>query len=88
MVEWLKIEGPLDAFPPPSYEKLFAGVPLKARSVGEGRARRAGALPRIEEPRREQSWYDDPLVPASAQAEGGRRAPDPRASCRARFAAR
>ena len=33
LVEWLKIEGPIDAFPPPSYDNLFAGVPLKARSV-------------------------------------------------------
>ena len=25
LVEWLKIEGPIDPWPPPSYERLFAG---------------------------------------------------------------
>jgi hypothetical protein len=29
LVEWMKIEGPIGTWPPVSYEKLFAGVPLK-----------------------------------------------------------
>ena len=64
-VEWLKIEGPIDAFPPPSYETLFSGVPLKARSVVN--AENTGArVPVINEHRPEGQWFADPLVPASA----------------------
>ncbi len=33
MVEWMQVDGPLDAFPPASYKNLFGDVPLKARSV-------------------------------------------------------
>ncbi len=32
-VDWLKIEGPVDTFPPPAYAKVFDGVPLQPRSV-------------------------------------------------------
>lgn len=28
-VEWMTIEGPIGDWPPPSYEKLFAGIPLE-----------------------------------------------------------
>lgn len=35
LVEWIAIEGPIDQFPPPSYSTLFAGVPLKARSIAK-----------------------------------------------------
>ncbi len=38
-------------FPPPSYDTLFAGVPLKARSVVEGGDWRARRLPKIAENR-------------------------------------
>lgn len=68
LVESLKIEGPIDAFPPPAYDNLFAGVPLKARSVVK--AEQTGArLPTISENRPENSWYADPLVPDSANAK-------------------
>jgi hypothetical protein len=64
-VDWLKIEGPLEAFPPASYDKLFAGVPLKAHSVVK--AGMAGSrLPNVEN-RRPDSWYADPLEPDSAK---------------------
>jgi len=63
-VDWLKIEGPLEAFPPPSYNNLFAGVPLKARSVVKAEAA-GGKAPNVEN-RRADNWYADPLVPDSA----------------------
>ncbi|NBV21792.1 MAG: DUF1592 domain-containing protein [Proteobacteria bacterium] len=65
MVEWIQVDGPIDAFPPPSYQNLFAEVPLKARSVVK--AELAGTKPPTISPTRsEASWYSDPLVPASA----------------------
>jgi len=65
LVESLKIEGPIDAFPPPCYDSLFAGVPLKARSVVK--AELTGTkVPAINEKRSESLWQADPLVPASA----------------------
>ena len=66
MVESLRIDGPLDAFPPASYDKLFARVPLKARSVVKAEAE-GRKLPSIPANRPEQSWSADPLIPASAQ---------------------
>lgn len=63
-VDWLKIEGPLGEFPPPSYAKVCEGVPLEYRSVVEALA--AGKKPQtIKEPRSEYHWASDPLVPAS-----------------------
>jgi len=65
MVEWIKIEGPIGPWPPPSYQSLFADVPLKPRSVA--RAESAGKTPpKIPAIRSEYSWNADPLVPASA----------------------
>lgn len=65
LVEWLKIEGPLDAFPPPAYSTLFSGIPLKPRSVA--RAESTGAkVPKIPENRNEFQWNNDPLVPVSS----------------------
>jgi hypothetical protein len=64
-LEWMTIEGPIDPFPPPSYDRLFAGVPLEARSVD--RARTEGTrIPKIAANRTVQQWDSDPLVPASA----------------------
>lgn len=64
-IDWLEIEGPVGAFPPPSYEKLFAGVPLKARSVA--RAEREGKPARsVANRRTPDQWLTDPLEPASA----------------------
>lgn len=65
MVEWMKVEGPIDQFPPPAYNTLFAGVPLKARSVTKAETD-GTQVPKIQENRPEQSWFSDPLVPASA----------------------
>ncbi len=65
MVEWLQVEGPIGAFPPPSYQNLFGDVPLKARSVVK--AELAGTKPPSISPTRSESlWANDPLVPASA----------------------
>lgn len=64
LVEWMKIEGPIGEFPPASYETLFAGIPLKARSVV--RAESAGRrVPEISPQRTAQQWEVDPLVPES-----------------------
>lgn len=64
LVEWMKIEGPIDAYPPSSYQKLFAGIPLKPRSVAK--AENEGTPPpKISEPRSEQVWASDPLRPVS-----------------------
>ncbi len=65
IVEWIEIDGPIDPFPPPRYERLFAGVPLQAKSVVAALAAGRPA-PRIPENRAEFSWLADPLVPASA----------------------
>lgn len=65
LVEWMKIEGPIEEFPPKSYQSLFADVPLKARSVAL--AELAGKQPpAINQNRSESQWFSDPLVPASA----------------------
>lgn len=64
LVEWMKIEGPLDAFPPPRYATLFDGVPLKARSVVRAETT-GGRVPTINPNRLVQQWEADPLVPAS-----------------------
>lgn len=67
-LDWLEIEGPRGAFPPPSYDKLFAGVPLKARSVAK--AERDGArVPSVAMRRTPENWQFDPLEPASANAK-------------------
>jgi hypothetical protein len=63
-VEWLKIDGPIDAFPPPSYDTLFSGVPLKAQSVAKAE-KEGKRVPKIAENRPEPQWFADPLVPAS-----------------------
>jgi hypothetical protein len=62
-VDWLEIEGPLGSFPPPSYDRLFTGQPLEARSVTK--AKRDGKrLPTINR-RSPDSWVSDPLEPTS-----------------------
>ena len=65
LVEWLKIEGPFDPLPPPGYQRLFAGVPLKPRSVAKAEAK-GKTPPRSPTKRSEYDWAADPLVPASA----------------------
>lgn len=65
VVESIKIEGPTDAFPPPAYQTLFAGVPLQARSVAKAEAE--GSRPPVISGKRSlDAWQNDPLVPASA----------------------
>ena len=65
-VEWVEIEGPIDVWPAAGYERLFAGVPLKAtseaRAIAEGRP-----LPPNPPKRTPDSYAYDPLVPASAK---------------------
>lgn len=63
-VDWLKIEGPIDDFPPARYSRLMDTVPLSAQSVV--RARAAGKrIPVISEKRLPQHWEADPLCPDS-----------------------
>jgi hypothetical protein len=57
MVEWMKVEGPIDQFPPPAYNSLFAGVPLRPQSGKEP--------PKIDSSRAADVWAKDPLVPTS-----------------------
>lgn len=65
VIEWVKIEGPFGPWPPPSYLKLFEGVPLKARSVARAEAEKK-PIPKIPDNRPESHWQNyDPLVPAS-----------------------
>lgn len=66
LVEWLKIEGPIDPWPPRSYQSLFEGVPLKPRSVAKAESE-GKTPPKIPDNRSEYAWANDPLVPASAQ---------------------
>lgn len=65
LVEWLEIEGPVGPWPPPSYDSLFAGVPLKVRSVARAEAE-GKRPPQIPDTRSEYAWMNDPLIPASA----------------------
>lgn len=65
LVEWMRIDGPLDAFPPPRYARLFDGVPLKARSVIKAEAAKS-RVPVISPQRTVQQWEADPLEPSSA----------------------
>ncbi len=68
MVEWMQIDGPLDAFPPPAYNALYGEVPLKARSVVK--AELAGTrVPVINDKRTESQWLADPLIPASTNPQ-------------------
>lgn len=64
IVEWIDIEGPIDPFPPVSYSRLFADIPLKARSVvtAEAEGKRP---PVIAANRTESNWIFDPLMPTS-----------------------
>jgi len=65
-VDWIRIEAITEPFPPLADQKLFAGVPLKARSVAKAESEGKPA-PKISPTRPEQQWQNDPLVPASAE---------------------
>jgi len=66
LVEWIKIEGPVGAWPPASYQSLFADVPLKPRSVAKAESE-GKPPPKVPAVRSEYTWAIDPLVPASAK---------------------
>jgi Protein of unknown function (DUF1592)/Protein of unknown function (DUF1588)/Protein of unknown function (DUF1585)/Protein of unknown function (DUF1587)/Protein of unknown function (DUF1595)/Planctomycete cytochrome C len=66
LVEWIAIEGPVGAWPPKGYDSLFAGVPLKPRSVDKAETE-GKTPPKIAATRSEYAWANDPLVPASAK---------------------
>lgn len=65
MVEWMTIEGPVGAWPPAGYQRLFGDVPLKARSVVKAESE-GKTPPKIAADRPEAVWLNDPLVAASA----------------------
>jgi mono/diheme cytochrome c family protein len=63
-VEWVEIEGPLEPWPGPGYNRLFAGVPLKQASVAKLIAE---GKPEPNTKPRPDSYTYDPLTPASAK---------------------
>jgi hypothetical protein len=65
-VEWVEIEGPLDPWPPPGYQRLFPGVPLKPASVARAEAE-GRPVPPEPVKRADQWWIYDPLVVAPAK---------------------
>lgn len=66
VVEWVEIEGPIDAWPPVGYQRLFGNVPLKptsmARAEAEGRP-----VPKLAPVRPLDTYLYDPLIPSPAQ---------------------
>jgi mono/diheme cytochrome c family protein len=65
-VQWVEIEGPLDPWPPPGYQRLFGDVPLKPQSIA--RLEAAGQpVPPQPAKRPDQWWIYDPPVPAPAK---------------------
>jgi hypothetical protein len=67
-IDWLEIEGPLGDFPPPSYAKLFADLPLEARSVTKAK-REGGRVPSLETRKSAEAWRFDSLEPISAKPQ-------------------
>jgi mono/diheme cytochrome c family protein len=65
-VKWIEITGPLDPWPPTSYQRLFEGVPLKPQSVARAEAE-GRPVPKPPAKRPEGWWIYDPLVPAPAR---------------------
>jgi mono/diheme cytochrome c family protein len=66
VVDWAEIEGPLDAWPPEGYRRLFGDVPLEPKSVAKLIAEGKPAPPAPAK-RSEGWWIYDPLVPATAK---------------------
>ncbi len=67
--DWLEIEGPVGAFPPPSYAKLFGDLPLKARSVAKAEREGKKAIPNVANRKTPDNWLNDPLEPTSAKPQ-------------------
>jgi mono/diheme cytochrome c family protein len=65
-IDWLEIEGPVGAFPPASYAKLFNDLPLKARSVAKAEREGAKKAPSVSSRKIPDHWNNDPLEPASS----------------------
>jgi mono/diheme cytochrome c family protein len=72
VVDWVEVSGPLDPWPTAGYQQLFAGVPLKARSVVKAEAEGRPA-PNVEN-RDPGGWIYDPLVlaPTDPKADAER----------------
>jgi len=66
IIEWLKVDGPVQSFPPDSYKQVFGDVPLKPRSIikAESEGRKPPPIPAN---RTVQNWLFDPLIPTSDQ---------------------
>lgn len=60
-VEWVELEGPLDAWPPAGYQRLFGDVPLKPKSVAKLEAEGKPAPPSPAK-RSDNWWIYDPLT--------------------------
>lgn len=65
-VEWVEVDGPIEAWPGVGYERLFGGVPLKPMSVAKLIA--AGQPEPPQPAKRDPGSYTyDPLTPASGE---------------------
>ena len=67
-IQWMELEGPLNAFPSEGYHKLFGDLPLKAKSVLKAEADHK-PIPKINEKRSNEEWLKDPLTPVSTNAK-------------------
>jgi mono/diheme cytochrome c family protein len=63
-VQWVEIEGPLGAWPPPGYRRLFGDLPLVPASTAKALAEGRPAPPETAT-RPEGWWLSDPLTPAT-----------------------
>jgi hypothetical protein len=64
-VQWVEIEGPIDAAPRGGYRNLFGDLPTKPVSVVAAENEHK-PLPKINEKRKDEEWRLDPLIPVSA----------------------
>ena len=67
-VQWLDIEGPLDAPPGDGYRTLFGDLPLKITSVVAAEHDHKPA-PKFGDKRKDEEWKLDPLIPVSMDAK-------------------
>jgi hypothetical protein len=64
-VEWMKIEGPLDPWPPAGYQRLFGGVALKPKAVLTAEANKQKP-PQLPADGANGYWIYNPLLMHSA----------------------
>jgi hypothetical protein len=72
-IEWVEIEGPINPWPPPGYERLFAGVPLKQQSVARAEAEGQRVPPQPAKKPLDAYIYDPLVVVSAKPREDGER---------------